>query len=283
MIAFLGMGLLGSNFVRALLKRGEAVNVWNRTVAKATALESAGAKAFSEVSDAVRGAGRVHLTLSDDAAVDDVLEKALPGFTRGAIIVDHTTTSAHGVPARIERWEKRGVAYVHAPVFMGPQNALDGTGFMLVSGERSLFDALEPALLPMTGKLVYCGDTPERAAGLKLIGNLMLMAISSGVADCFALGKALGIPSADVISMFDWFNPGASVPVRMKRLLSVDYSKPSWELAMARKDVRLMVEEAGRAGVALTLPPALGKLMDEAIEQGHAHEDWTVITKNAVR
>ena len=46
MIAFLGTGLLGANFTRALLKKGEQVNVWNRTSEKAKALETYGARAF---------------------------------------------------------------------------------------------------------------------------------------------------------------------------------------------------------------------------------------------
>ena len=70
MIAFIGMGLLGSNFVQAMLKRGEKVNVWNRTASKATALEVHGAKAFGKVEDAVKGCNRIHLTLKDDAAVN---------------------------------------------------------------------------------------------------------------------------------------------------------------------------------------------------------------------
>src|SRR5262245_42175620 len=37
-IAFFGMGLLGSNFVRALRRRGEEVRVWNRSAGKARAL-----------------------------------------------------------------------------------------------------------------------------------------------------------------------------------------------------------------------------------------------------
>jgi hypothetical protein len=44
MIAFLGTGLLGSSFVRASLKRGEKVNVWNRTIEKTAALSREGAQ-----------------------------------------------------------------------------------------------------------------------------------------------------------------------------------------------------------------------------------------------
>src|SRR5450432_626857 len=75
MISFIGTGLLGANFTRALLKKGEKLQVWNRTTDKAKALEIYGAKAFDDVADAVRGANRIHLTLSDDKVVDEVLEK----------------------------------------------------------------------------------------------------------------------------------------------------------------------------------------------------------------
>src|ERR1700759_1942540 len=122
MKAFLGMGLLGANFTKALLKKGEEVHVWNRTAAKAKALEADGAKAFDNVADAVRGADVIHITLKDDAVVNEVLEQARVGFAPGVTIIDHTTTSAHGAAERTELWKSRGYTYVHAPVFMGPQN-----------------------------------------------------------------------------------------------------------------------------------------------------------------
>jgi len=160
MIAFFGMGLLGSGFVRALRRRGEEVRVWNRTPARAQALEAAGAVAFADPADAARGAVRVHLTLSDDAAVDDVLERTRAGLAPGVVLVDHTTTSPTGTRARAERWRERGVDFLHAPVFMGPQNALEGTGIMLASGDEARVERLRPALAAMTGKLVYLGPEP---------------------------------------------------------------------------------------------------------------------------
>src|ERR1700755_1160396 len=125
MKAFLGMGLLGSNFVRAMLSNGEQVQVWNRTAAKAKALEAYGAKAFDDVTDAVKGADSVYLTLKDDATVDEVLATASAGLIPGAVIIDHTTTSVKGAIERTTAWKARGYTYLHAPVFMGPQNALE--------------------------------------------------------------------------------------------------------------------------------------------------------------
>lgn len=282
MIAFLGMGLLGSNFARALRKRGEEVNVWNRSAAKAQALASVGAIACADAGAAVRGAARVHLALSDDAAVDSVLDAAAPGLGEGMLVIDHTTTSASTVLARMERWRARGVTYVHAPVFMGPSNALEGTGLMLLSGDRALLERVRPMLTPMTGKLVDLGPKPDAAASFKLLGNLFLMFLTSGLADMLALAKALDVPPAEAVTLFEHFNPGATIGARAKRMLDGNFSEPSWELSMARKDARIMVDEAQTKGIPLAVLPAIAARMDALIAEGHGGDDWTVMAKDAL-
>jgi 3-hydroxyisobutyrate dehydrogenase len=282
MKAFLGMGLLGSNFVKAMIKKGDQVQVWNRTAAKAKALEAYGAKAFDNVTDAVKGADVIHLTLKDDDTVNEVLEKASAGFKPGAIIIDHTTTSAQGAIERTKLWKDRGYTYQHAPVFMGPPNALESTGNMLVSGDQALISKLEPELSKMTGKVINFGPEVGKAAGMKLIGNLFLIAFTAGIADTLALAKALGISSGDVSALFDSWNPGAAAPARLKRVASGDYSQPSWELNMARKDAGLMINAAKHGGTYLAVIPAIAAEMDKWIAKGHGNDDWTVIGKNAV-
>ncbi|HTJ44769.1 MAG TPA: NAD(P)-dependent oxidoreductase [Kofleriaceae bacterium] len=282
MLSFFGMGLLGSNFVRALRKRGEEVHVWNRTHEKAVALESEGAKAFEDPADAARGATRIHLTLSDDQAVDDVLERAQAGIARGAVIVDHSTTSAPGVLERRERWHERGVTFVHAPVFMGPQNARESTGLMLVSGPRAELEPLREPLAAMTGKLVDLGERPDAAAAFKLMGNLFLMNLTVGLAEMLTLAKALDVAPQEAATIFDHFNPGTSIGWRIKKMVDGQFDDPSWELQMARKDARLMLEAANEAEVALATLPAIIDRMDDLIAEGHGGDDWTVIAKDAV-
>ena len=282
MIAWFGTGLLGAGFVGALRRRGEDVRVWNRTPEKARALESVGAQVAADPADAARGANRIHLTLSDDDAVDDVLERARDGFAPGVVIVDHTTTSASGTAERVARWDARGIPFMHAPVFMGPQNALESSGTMLASGERDRFERLRPELEPMTGKLVYLGPHVDRAAAFKLMGNLFLTFVTAGLTDLLALEKALGVATHEAASLFDFFNPGAAIPARAARLIEGDFENASWELTMARKDARLMNDEAHRAGIALIALPAIAAKMDELIGRGYGSNDWTVIAKDAL-
>jgi 3-hydroxyisobutyrate dehydrogenase len=280
MKAFLGTGLLGANFVRALRKKGEEVQVWNRTASKAAELEQYGAKASTTPADAVRGAGMIHLTLKDDAAVDEVLEAASSGLTPGAVIVDHTTTSKEGAIDRTKRWKERGFRYQHAPVFMGPVNALESTGFILVSGDEELFQRIEPELAKMTGKVLYFGPEPGRAAALKLLGNAFLVCFTAGIRDTLALAKATGTPVSDLFTLFDNWNPGALLPARLKRMTAGDHATPSWELTMARKDTGLFIDAAVKGSTELALIPAAAALMDQWIAEGYGGHDWTVIASD---
>jgi 3-hydroxyisobutyrate dehydrogenase len=267
-IAWLGTGLLGSGFVRNLCKHGHDVRVWNRSAHKAQALEADGARAFATPAEAIQGVDRIHIILSDDASIDSVLEPIADQIPASTWIVDHTTTAPTPTAERTARWDARGRTYVHAPVFMGPSNALDGTGLMLICGEKSRHDKLLPDLQTMTGTVSYVGAEPHRAATFKLIGNLSLIAITGILADVNRLAKASNVSTADAMAFFQQFNPGSSIPVRATKVATEQFSPASFEMTMARKDVRLILEQAKRAGIDLFVMPGVAALLDAGIARG---------------
>ncbi|HWS74158.1 MAG TPA: NAD(P)-binding domain-containing protein [Quisquiliibacterium sp.] len=267
-LAFLGTGLMGTGFVRRMLANGHTVSVWNRDPAKAKALEAHGAKAFADAAGAARGAQRIHLSLSDDASVDAVLEPLAAAIPASTWIVDHTTTAVTPTAARSARWAGRGRVYLHAPVFMAPVNCHEGTGLMLISGEKSRCDAIAADLQQMTGKVWWLGEAPERAAAFKLFGNLTLIGMNGVLGDVARLAHAVGIAPAEAMGLFERFNPGAMLQGRAAKIASGPYSPPSFEVSMARKDVRLMIEEAAAHGVDLAVMPAVAALFDAAIARG---------------
>jgi len=279
MKAFLGTGLLGHGFVRAMISKGEQVQVWNRTAAKAKELEQYGAIAFEDIAKAVNNADVIHLALKDDASVDDALKAAEPGIKKGAIIVDHTTTSVEGAKRRTAEWKGKGFLYQHAPVFMGPKNALESTGYMLVSGNQEHIKKLESQLSSLTGKLINFGEETGKAAAMKLTGNLFLVAFTAGIGDMLSFAHALNISKSELSQLFDTWNPGSALPGRLKRMTSGDFSDPSWRLDMARKDTGLFIKEAEKNNATLNVIPAVAALMDEWIKKGHGKEDWTIIGK----
>ena len=278
-LAFLGTGLLGSGMVECLLRRGNDVTVWNRTEEKARALESFGATVARSPEEAVAGVERVHMALSDDAAVDAMVDR-IAQAAAGAILVDHTTTSPAGTKERLQRTGRGGVKFVHAPVFMSPQMCRDAVGMMLVSGPQGIFDTIRPGLEQMTGEVWYFGERGDLAAAYKIFGNSMIFTITAGIADVLAMAKHVGIAPADAAALFGKFRIGGIIPMRAEKMAQGDLSA-TFELTMARKDIRLMIEAAG--GEPLTVLPAIAARMDEAIAAGHGKDDMGAIALSSVQ
>ncbi len=275
-IAFLGTGLLGSAFVEAAAKRGEQITVWNRTESKAQALEAFGVTVAPTPADAVRGAARVHLVLKDDAVVENVIAALRPGLERDAIIVDHSTTQPALTAVRARRLNGEGVRYLHCPVFIGPAAARAGQGTILCSGPQVLFDAVKDDVSKMAQRLEYFGERPDLAAVYKLCGNAFIIGITALVADVFAVARGADVAPTDALNIIDFFNPSGVIAGRGKAMAKGDYA-PGFELSMARKDVRLMLETAGPdQAVAL---PAIAARMDTLIAGGYGSADLAVLGK----
>ena len=278
-VAFVGTGLLGSGMVERMVRGGETVTVWNRTDAKARALERLGATVAASPADAVASADRVHMTLPDDAVVDAIVEAFRPRLRREAVVVDHSTTSPGGTKMRLERMAGHGVRFLHAPVFMSPQMARDGIGLMMVSGAKVLFESIRDPLAKMTGEVWYCGEAGDRAAAYKIFGNSMLFVIAAGIADVFAMAKGIGMPPAEALEVFSKFQPGNIIKSRGEKMARGDF-EASFELTMARKDLRLMIEAA--ADQPMVVLPSIAKRMDDAIAAGRGRDDLGAIAAEVV-
>lgn len=277
-VAFCGMGLLGSNFTRRLLERGLKVRIYNRSPERCEPLKAVGAEVASSLEECARGVSRVHLTLRSDESVEEVLQGLRKGKPENErlVVVDHTTTSARGAKERSESWSEKGVDYIHAPVFMGPSNAREATGYMLIGGDKAKVEAVRADLEAMTGTLWNVGEPTDKAAALKLIGNQILLSITATLADSMALAKAHGLDSDDVKALLQNFPIAASFEARLDRLCAADYEKPSWELQMARKDAGLMQDKCEEASGRLLVIDAIAAAMDKQISVGQAESDWTV-------
>ena len=279
-ITFLGTGLLGSAFAEAAARRGDAVTAWNRSPDKAQALTQFGIQAAATPAEAVFGATRVHLILKDDAVVEDVIAAARPGLAPDAIIIDHSTTLPKHTAARAERLHAEGLRYLHCPVFMGPAAARQEQGSMLAAGPKVLFERVQGDLAKMTGRLEYLGERPDLAAVHKLLGNTMLIGSWAVIADVLTLAKAGGVDAEDAIKLLGLLDMNNVVALRGGNMAKCNFT-PSFELAMARKDVGLMLETTGDMPVAVLR--SIAARMDQLIAAGYGAEDASVLGIDAVR
>lgn len=279
-IAFLGTGLLGGAFAEAAAQRGDTVTAWNRSPDKVHALKPFGVIAATSPAEAVRGASRVHLVLKDDAVVDAVLAAARAGLAPQAVILDHTTTLPALTAARSERLNAQGLKYLHCPVFMGPAAARNAQGSMMVAGPEILFESVKAELAKMTARLEYFGERADLAAVNKLFGNAMIIGVAALLGDVLTMAQASDVSPEDAIKLFRLFDLNSTVAVRGANMAKGNFN-PSFELAMARKDVQLMLETAGDRPLAVL--PLVAARMDQLIALGHGAEDASVLGIDAVR
>ncbi len=279
-VAYLGTGLLGTGMVLAALSRGDEVVVWNRSHAKAEALEKHGAKVAATAAEAVRDAKRVHIILKDDAVVDEVLA-GVGERLRGSLLLDHTTCSPAGTALRAATLAEQGIDYLPAPVFMSPGMAKKAQGVVLASGAKAVFEKAKDALEKMGSDVQYLGERPDLAAVYKLAGNAMIIAMTAGLADVFAMAKAQGVEPADITKLFEYFNPGAGTKYRAESMVRGSFT-PGFEMTMARKDVRLMIEASAAGSVPLQLLPAIASWMDRLIAEGHGSADYGALARDVV-
>jgi 3-hydroxyisobutyrate dehydrogenase-like beta-hydroxyacid dehydrogenase len=279
-ITYLGTGLLGSAFAEAAAKRGDTVTAWNRSPQKLQALTQFDIKPAATPADAVRGASRVHLVLKDDAVVEEVIAAARPGLSRDAVLIDHTTTLPALTAKRAERLAGEGIKYLHAPVFMGPAAARSAQGSMMAAGPRALFESVKADLAAMTGRLEFMGERPDIAAVNKLLGNALIIGLVGVMSDVLAIAQASDVDGLDAIKLLQMLDLNAMVAGRGANMAKGKFD-PSFELAMARKDVRLMLETVGARPMA-TLP-AMAARMDQLIAAGRGNEDFSVVAMDAAK
>lgn len=279
-IAYLGTGLLGGAFAEAAARRGDTVTAWNRSPEKLQQLVQFGVKAAATPAEAVKGAARVHLVLKDDAVVEEVIVAARPGLSPGAVIIDHTTTLPQLTAERAARLNAQGVKYLHCPVFMGPTAARKAMGSMLVAGPQALFESVKAELAAMTSRLEYLGERADIAAVHKLFGNALIISVSAAIADVLTLAQASDVPGEDAIKLLGLLDLNAMVTGRGGNMAKGMFAPPSFELTMARKDVRLMLETCGQRPMAVL--PSIAARMDQLIERGHGAQDASVLGVDAL-
>ena len=192
-IAIAGMGRMGMNMARRLLRGGHEVVAWNRSPEKVEEIAKEGAKGAFSLGEMVRlllTPRTVWLMLPAGKIVDDCLEELTELLSPGDIVVDGGNSFYRDDIRRKLQLEKCGLKYVDAGVSGGIWGLTEGYCLM-IGGEAEIFRHLEPVfktLAPPEGYL-HCG-----AAGaghfVKMVHNGIEYGMMSAYGEGFAILEA---------------------------------------------------------------------------------------------
>ena len=268
-LAFCGLGQMGAPMAARLLGHGDEVVVWNRTLARAAPLVGRGARLAATPAEAAAGADAVLTMLATPEAVEEV---ALGLGGGPAPLIEMSTIG----PTAVRRIAERRPV-VDAPVLGSVPQATEGSLRVFVGETAEQFARWRP-VLERFGTPRHVGALGA-GASMKLVANLCLGVLMTGLGEALAFARALDLPPADVLDVLG--ESPIQVTVRSKRaLIEADEWPPNFKLTLAVKDMRLVVEEAERRGFAPRLAAAASVWMDEAEAAGYGDLDYSAVIRH---
>ena len=149
-VAFIGLGVMGYPMAGHLANAGHNVTVYNRTTVKAQKWASEYQGQYAQTpSEAAKGAEIVFMCVGNDDDLRSVVygdKGVLAGMESGSYLVDHTTTSAEVAREVATQAKLQGVAFLDAPVSGGQAGAENGVLTVMVGGDETDFNVVQPVM-----------------------------------------------------------------------------------------------------------------------------------------
>jgi 3-hydroxyisobutyrate dehydrogenase-like beta-hydroxyacid dehydrogenase len=280
-IGFIGLGKMGFPMARRLIEAGHHLVVYDNRRDAMDRLVALGAQAAASPKDVADRTETVmaslpSLQISLDVATgkDGVIEGR-----RVRRLVDLSTTGSqmairiHGLLA------KKNIVQIDSPVSGGVGGAEKGTLAVMVSGPRSEFDLLKPAL-DVIGKVFFISEKPGAGQTMKLANNYLSATALVATSEAVVMGVKAGL---DPAVMIDVINSGSGLNTASRDKFPKSVLPRTFDFGFATglmvKDVRLCLEEMKGMGLSMEVAEAVGRLWETVIEEMGPDSDFTSAIK----
>ncbi|MFC4723888.1 3-hydroxyisobutyrate dehydrogenase [Glycocaulis abyssi] len=285
-IAFIGLGNMGSGMAVNLVKAGHEVRGFDLNQDAVAVFSGQGGKAASSVLEAVSGVDAVVTMLPAGKHVRGIYEGEegiIAHVKPDAILMDCSTIDVDSARAVGEAAATAGIKFVDAPVSGGVAAAEGGTLTFMVGGPESAFEAARPYLEKMGKAVIRAGDAGAGQAA-KICNNMLLGIHMIGTCEAFALAQKLGLDPQrffDISSKASGQNWSMTsycpVPGPVPAAPSNRGYKPGFAAPMMLKDLRLALETAQSADAAIPLGAHAERLYTLFTESGGNEKDFSGI------
>ena len=280
-VGFIGLGLMGRPMALNLIKAGHRVHVWSRRRESMQPLLDAGA---GDCASAAEVARRASITISMVADAPDVEQVTLgpdgvaDGARAGHIHIDMSTIAPAAAQSIATRLAARGIVALDAPVSGGEPGAIAATLTIMVGGEAEAFERVQPLFEAMGKSITRIG---EAGAGqvAKACNQIITGVGVASVAEALNFAAKSGVDGAKVReALLGGFAYSRILESHGQRMLARNF-KPGFKAWMHQKDVRIVMDEAHRLGLALPTAAATMQLFNAMAGSGLGEDDSVALLK----
>lgn len=280
-IGFLGLGDMGRAIVPRLLARGHSVTGWNRTKEKAATLFGLGMLWGETPREVARESEIVFSIVTDSAAVRALAlgeNGVMAGLRKDAVYLDMSTIDPDGSRAVAVEFAKAGLTMMDAPISGTTLTIGQGQAALMVAGDQTAFERVQPVLLAIGPKVTYIG-AQGLAVQLKVSLNLTLVIEVIGFCEGLALAEKGGVPREVAVDAF--LKSVVASPVltyRAPLILEGHISDATYgNVNLQQKDMLLALDLGRKMGVPVPLGAAANEMLNACRGLGLAHHDFVAV------
>ena len=279
-VGFAGLGVMGFPMAGHLAKAGHEVAAYNRSPEKSVRfVETHGGRACRTVAEVAQGSEILFLCVGNDDDVRAVVNEAVEHLPAGAVVVDHTTTSAKVARELSARLAASGRFFVDAPVSGGQAGAEAGQLSIMCGGDEGAYARAEPVMAAYSKASRLLG--PSGSGQLtKMVNQICIAGLVQALGEAVNFAKAAGLDTDKVLATI---SKGAAQSWQMEnRWKTMAEGKFDFGFAVdwMRKDLRIAIEEARRNGAPLPMTAAVDQFYRMVQQQGGARWDTSSLITN---
>ena len=281
-VAFIGLGVMGYPMAGHLAAAGHHVTVYNRTAEKADKWVAAyGGQKANTPREAAANAAFVFTCVGNDDDLRAVVlgtDGALAGMSAGAILVDHTTTSADVAREVAAACQDKDCAMLDAPVSGGEAGAVNGALTVMMGGDEAVFEKAAP--------LIDCFARARRLMGpsgagqlTKMVNQICIGGLVQALSEALHFADKAGLDGKAVI---DVISKGAAQSWQMENRFETmvdDEFDFGFAVDWMVKDLGICLDEATRNEVSLPVTELVKTYYQEVQAMGGGRWDTSSLIR----
>jgi 3-hydroxyisobutyrate dehydrogenase len=284
-IAFIGLGVMGGPMAGHLARAGYKVAAYNRSQERAAQWQSKWSEeglaiAFAETpAKAAEGADIAFTCVGNDEDLLSVLDGdsgVLSLLPQGALLVDHTTTSANIARSVGERCANLDIGFVDAPVSGGQAGAENGQLAIMCGGSEEAVERARPVMDCYAKSIVHVGPTGAGQTA-KMANQMCIAGVLGGLSEAIRLAQGAGL---DLDKTYQAISGGAAQSWQMdNRWATMVQDKFDFGFAIdwMRKDLGYALEEAKRLGLSSPISALVDQFYADVQAQGGNRLDTSAL------
>jgi 3-hydroxyisobutyrate dehydrogenase-like beta-hydroxyacid dehydrogenase len=275
-VGVIGLGIMGSSYVRNLLKNQFQVVGFDVDFEKASVLVGEGMQLANSSADVARQANEIITSLPSPRALHDVVtELSAMGERISQVVVADTCTLA-----MTDKQQARDILQAAGGILL--DCPVSGTGAQAAKGDLIVYaSGLEAAIARMMpafsaiGRLTHCLGDFGNGSKMKYVANLLVAIHNVSAAEAFAFAQKAGItPQAAYKAVYGGAGSSRIFEVRGPMMVAGDYlTGLSATHRLMHKDLSIIGAYLDALGADAPLFRIAAQVHDEAIAQGFELQD----------